>query len=354
MPFDVPTVSKLISDGQSDIEITLDAPLPPLSTEEALNISTSLALRDLYDHQTWIAQQIVPSVNSEDDTIIERAIAEGVIRKQATYAYGSCQLVGNSPIPVDSELTHSNGNIYYVTASGAPSGGNVVIEAQAQDAGVAGNLAAGESLTLVSPVSGVNPQAVVIGDGIAGGVDLEPISELLERLLYRKRNPPVGGALHDYVAWAREVAGVTRAWSFDSWHGPATVGLAFVYDGRASIQPTLSEISYMDEYVRRHADPATGVDIGRPAGIELVTVALTLKQVALNIYLIPDTSENRLAVSANLNTLGKTLSPGNTLLLTSVQTAIGSVSGLTDYTLDLTANVTSSATELLVIEATYV
>lgn len=354
MPFDVPTVSKLISDGQSDIEITLDAPLPPLSTEEALNISTSLALRDLYDHQTWIAQQIVPSVNSDDDTIIELAISEGVIRKQATYAYGSVQFTGTAPLPVSSELTHSNGNIYTVTSSGSPSGSVVVVEVQAQDAGSAGNLDAGETLTLVSTVSGVNPAGIVLTDGIASGVDLETIPELLDRLLYRKRNPFAGCALHDYVGWAREVAGVTRAWAFDCWHGKGTVGLAFVYDARDEIQPTYSEKLYMDEYIRRHSDPATGVDIGRPGGIELVTVDLTLKQVPLNIHLIPDTAENRTAVSANLNTLSQTLSPGDTLLLTAVQTAIGSTNGLTDYTIDMTANATSIQTELLVLEVAYV
>jgi uncharacterized phage protein gp47/JayE len=354
MPFDVPTVSKLISDGQSDIEITLDAPLPPLSTEEALNISTSLALRDLYDHQTWISQQIVPSVNSEDDTIIELAISEGVIRKQATYAYGSVQFTGTAPLPVSSELTHSNGNIYTVTSSGSPSGGVVVVEVQAQDAGSAGNLDAGETLTLVSTVSGVNPAGIILADGIASGVDLETIPELLDRLLYRKRNPFAGGALHDYVGWAREVAGVTRAWAFDCWHGKGTVGLAFVYDARDDIQPTYSEKEYMDEYIRRHSDPATGVNVGRPGGIELVTVDLTLKQVPLNIHLIPDTAEKRTAVSANLNILSQTLSPGNTLLLTAVQTAIGSTNGLTDYTIDMTANATSIQTELLVLEVAYV
>lgn len=354
MPFDIPTIKKLIADGKSDIEMVLDATLPPLSTEEALNISTAMALRDLYDHQTWISQQITPTVDSDDETIIELAISEGVIRKQATYAYGPVQFTGTSPIPVDSEITHTNGNIYTVTSSGSPSGGVIVVEVQAQDAGSAGNLDSGETLTLVSTVSGVNPAGTVLDGGIASGVDLETIPELLDRLLYRKRNPFAGGALHDYVAWAREVAGVTRAWSFDCWHGKGTVGLAFVYDDRTDIQPTDSEIVYMDEYIRRHSDPATGVDVGRPGGIELVTVNLTLKQVPLNIHLIPDTAENRTAVSANLNTLSQTLSPGDTLLLTAVQTAIGSTNGLTDYTINLITNTTSEQTELLVLEVAYV
>jgi uncharacterized phage protein gp47/JayE len=327
MAFDIPTIKKLIADGKSDIELVLDATLPPLSTEEALNIATAMALRDLYDHQTYISQQITPTVDSDDDTIIELAISEGVIRKQATYAYGPVQFTGTSPIPVDTEVTHTNGNIYVVTSSNSPSGGVVTVEVQAQDAGADGNLDAGETLTLVSTVSGVSPDGVVLDDGIASGTDLETIASLLDRLLYRKRNPFVGGALHDYVAWAREVSGVTRAWAFDSWYGKATVGLAFVYDDRTDILPTSAEIEYMDEYIRRHSDPATGVDIGRPAGIELVTVNLTLKQTPLNIHLIPDTAENRTAVSANLNTLSQTLSPGDTLLLTAIQTAIGSTNG---------------------------
>ncbi len=108
---------------------------------------------------------------------------------------------------------------------------------QAEEAGVAGNLAAGAVLTLLSPLPGTGSTGAVTESGITGGADIESIAELLDRLLYVRRNPPVGGALHDYVIWAREVPGVSRAWAWDAWHGPGTVGLAWLYDDREDIIP---------------------------------------------------------------------------------------------------------------------
>ncbi|WP_181946512.1 baseplate J/gp47 family protein, partial [Klebsiella pneumoniae] len=85
--------------------------------------------------------------------------------------------------------------------------------------------------------AGVNSDGVVADAGISGGADVESVAELLTRLLYRKRNPPTGGALHDYVIWATELPGISRAWAFDCWHGLGTVGLAWVYDQRTDIIP---------------------------------------------------------------------------------------------------------------------
>jgi uncharacterized phage protein gp47/JayE len=132
----------------------------------------------------------------------------------------------------------------------------------------------------------------VASAGITGGADIEPIDELLDRLLFRKRNPPVGGAVHDYVLWARELPGVSRAWAFDVWHGSGTVGLAWVYDDRAIITPTAADRTTMETYLFRHADPATGNYVGKPGGIEVWSVVLTLKPVAMSIKLHRTTTQH--------------------------------------------------------------
>ncbi|WP_229611468.1 baseplate J/gp47 family protein [Vibrio parahaemolyticus] len=344
MPFNVPTLRQLIESGLIDIEASLDTVLPKFGIEQALNSAVSGSIRDLYDYQTWIVRQIIPSTESEDQTIIDTAQYEGVIRKLASSAKGSVTFAGTSPIPVDTVMTHSDGRLYRVTLSNAPSGGRVVVEVEAEEAGVDGNLDAGEALTLVSTVVGVQSQGIA-GD-ISGGADIEPVAQVLERLLFRKRNPPMGGAVHDYVAWCREVSGVTRAWAIDFYQGPTTVGFAFVFDGREDILPTYQDQLEMTEYIYRHADPATGVDVGRPGGVEAVYIPLTLKTTDLTIVISPDSSELRESVQTSIESYFKTLSPGSTLLLSSVRTAIGSTTGITDYTLDLAADVTATENEL--------
>ncbi|EEI6239511.1 baseplate J/gp47 family protein [Salmonella enterica subsp. enterica] len=352
MPFSVPPLKKIIKDGESDIAIALDVSvLPPFGVEKAVNISFSSGERDLYDHQSWIADQVIPSPKSDDQTIIDTASYEGVIRKQATWSAGPVTFVSSVALPVDTEMQSGDSVIYVVTASGQPDNGSVTVTVKAEDAGDAGNIAAGETLSLLSPVAGCEGTGIVGVAGITGGADIEPIDELLDRLLYRKRNPPVGGALHDYVIWAREMAGVSRAWAWDMWHGPATVGLAWVYDARDLITPTQTDVDAMFDYLYKHTDPAAGTPVGKPAGIEVWAVALTLKPVPMTISPTPDTDTVRQSVEANLHQLERTLSPGQKLQISSVRTAIGTATNITDYTLDLSADVTCGSEELITIGA---
>ena len=178
---------------------------------------------------------------------------------------------------------------------------------------------------------------------------LSQFPELLDRLLFRKRNPPVGGAVHDYVIWAREMAGVSRAWAFDAWHGPCTIGLAWVYDDRSVITPGYQDRKNMEDYLFRHTDPATGVWVGKPGGIEVWPVELVLRPVNMIIGITPDTPATRKAVQSRLLTLQKTLQPGQTLPISAIRTTIGTASGVTDYSLNLTADIPCAQNELITI-----
>lgn len=347
MPYSVPTLRQIIASGALDLEASLGTVLPKFGIELALNAAVSAGIRDAYDHQAWIVRQIIPTTESDDQTIIETAQFEGVIRKQATYAAGPATLNGTVPAPVGTVLQHKDGRQYAVTASASPSSGNVAVEVQAVVVGAEGNLAAGEVLTLVTTVPGL--QANGVSGDISGGADIEPIAELLERLLFRKRNPPLGGAVHDYVAWMREVPGVTRAWAYNVWQGGGTVGIGWVYDDRVDILPTPTDQQYMMEYLFRHSDPATGVDVGHPGGIEPVYTNQSLKVTDLSIVPTPDNEDVRAAIEINLRGYELTLIQGETMLLSRIRTAIGSAVGVENYTLDLAADVPAAADELNVI-----
>lgn len=351
MPFNVPTTRQIIRTGIQDLEVELNQQVPIVGVERALNIAFSGALRDLYDYQTWIVNQIIPSDKSDDDTIIDTARNEGVIRKAAQYAAGPMIFTSSNPLPVDTEMQTQDGVRYHVTATDSPSAGKVRVTVQADDVGTSGNLKSGDVVTLISPIPGVNSDGVVAEEGVSGGADIETISELLTRLLYRKRNPPVGGALHDFVIWATETAGVSRAWAFDSWHGIGTVGLAWVYDQRDDIIPTETDRTVMQAYLFRHQDPATGTWVGKPGGVEVWPIPLTLKPLDMTVRVVPDTAATRRAVMLSLNALFRSLSPGETLLLSSIRTAIGAASGVSDYELNLTTSQPSENYELITLGA---
>lgn len=347
MPYNVPTLRQIIASGELDLESSLGTVLPKFGIEQALNIAVSAGIRDAYDHQTWIVRQIIPTTESDDQTIVEMAQFEGVVRKQATYAIGIVTLTGTVPAPVGTVLQHSDGRQYTVTSSGSPISGTLSVQVQAIEVGSAGNMAAGQTLSLVTPVPGIQSAGTSVD--ISGGADIEPINQLLERLLFRKRNPPMGGAVADYVAWMREVPGVTRAWAYDVWQGGGTVGIGWVFDDRLDILPTPIDQLFMMNYLFLHADPSTGVLVGRPAGIEPVPIGPLLKTTDLAITPTPDSTDIRAAIQRNLDGYERTLQPGNTLLLSKIRTAIGTAAGVKNYTLDLAADVPADIDELNVI-----
>ena len=349
MPYSVPTLRQLIDTGLIDLETSLDEVLPKFGVEQALNVAVSGSVRDLYDYTTFVVRQIIPTSETEDQSIIDTARYEGVIHKLAPYAVGPVSLTGSSSVPVGAKLSHQDGRIYSVTIAEPPLNGTVIVTVQADEVGVAGNLVSGEILTLVSAVPGIQPNG--ISNGNIGGAEDESIASVLDRLLFRKRNPPMGGAVFDYVAWCREVPGVSRAWGVDFYQGGSTVGYAFVFDDREDILPTYSDYVAMNNYIFRHADPSTGSNVGRPAGIEAIAIQLTLKTTDIDVIISPDTPDNRTAVEQSIRSFTQTLSPGQTMYKNSLGTAIGSTPGIDNYTIGLAADVPAQTEELNTIGA---
>ncbi|CZF83881.1 baseplate J/gp47 family protein [Grimontia marina] len=353
MPYNPPTLAESIQQIEGDIslELGLNAHLPVVCSERAIAFSVGAAKRDLHDQLQWLAKQIVPTAESDDSTIETRAAYEGVPRKlpQKAKGHATFTVSDNAQLPLDSVLTAANGSRYLVTFATLPDNGIIIAAIEAELAGKAGNLNAGDVLTLVSPVPGIHNQATV--RTLEGGVDIEPITELLRRLWFRKQYPPMGGALHDYRAWATEVPSVTRAWAYDAWQGGSTVGLTFVCDGNDDLLPSAAKIQEVKDYIYRHSDPATGVEVGRPAGIETVLFTLRIKPVQLAITLTPDTAETRAAVIAQLTQLERQFaSPGSRILLSQVRTAIGTASGVMDYATPLASDIISQSNELITFE----
>jgi uncharacterized phage protein gp47/JayE len=99
---------------------------------------------------------------------------------------------------------------------------------RALDPGSFGNLLAGTGLSFAPPgVPNVAQAATVIS--LAGGTDTETDDELRARVLQRIQEPPMGGDLTDYVQWALQYPGVTRAWAANEM-GIGTITVRFLMD----------------------------------------------------------------------------------------------------------------------------
>lgn len=341
MPFSRPTLRALVDRAIADFNARLpgaDARLP-MSNLNVLSHVHGAAAHGLYGYIDWLSRQILPDT-AESEYLARWAGVWGVARTPAAPASGSATASGSSGavIPLGTLFRRADGIQYLSTAEVTLSSGTGVVPLSAVLAGASGNIAAG-SLNLVSPVVGVDSSVVLLGDGLVGGADEESDDGLRSRLLFRIRQPPHGGAVHDYEAWALEVPGVTRAWVYPQQLGPGTVVLRFVRDDDASIIPDAGEVAAVQAYI----------DARRPVTAQFTAVAPVANPLNFTISgLIPATTAVRAAVEAELaDLLMREAEPGGTVLLSHIRAAISAAAGEEDFLLvSPSANVTNSVGEM--------
>jgi uncharacterized phage protein gp47/JayE len=206
--------------------------------------------------------------------------------------------------------------------------GQAVANVKASVPGASGNLAAGTSLTLTSPVDGVDPVAIVEAGGFAGGADKEKdgrpgIAEHYRgRILDEIAQPPHGGSQSDYEKWAKEVPGVTRVWVTRREMGMGTVTVRFMMDVlRASNGgiPTAADVALVQSYI----------DARRPLNADVYVVAPIPKALGITITgLNPDTPAVRSSINAELgDMLYRRGEPGVTLSRSWITEAIAVAAG---------------------------
>ncbi|MFC0407909.1 baseplate J/gp47 family protein [Roseomonas elaeocarpi] len=184
-----------------------------------------------YDYQDWVARQAVPW-SATDEFAAGWGALKGVTRKDATKASGTAVFSGvaGTVIPSGTVLTRADETLYATTSAvtlGAAGTATVAFTAVA--AGSAGNADAGSKLYLSGALTGVNSAATSVAE-IVGGADQEHLDDYKARYLAEYANPPQGGATSDYVQWAEEVAGVTRAWAAPNGYGAGTVVVYVMLD----------------------------------------------------------------------------------------------------------------------------
>lgn len=336
MSFNRPTLPELKSRAAADLNAGLsgsDALLRRSNTNVLATVHAG-GNHGLYGRLDYLADQLMPDT-AEAEYLERWAGLWGVFRKAAAKAVGPATITGNNgtPIPAATVLQRQDGVIYTTVADSVIAAGTATLNLIAEDAGVVGNAAAGSQLTLVSPIDGINSAAVTAAGGILGGIDIESDKNLLMRLLKRIQYPPHGGADFDYVDWALEVAGVTRAWSLPNWLGVGTIGVTFVLDDQAdSIIPSPAKVAEVAAYIDRHDDPATGKKVGRPVTAEVTVFAPSLQPMNLTIRLVPDTVAVRTAVAAELDDmLRREAKPGGAIIFSWINEAISVTAGETDH-----------------------
>ncbi len=330
MAFQRPTLTDLVDRVQQDFVSRLGVSGATLrrSTVAVLARVVAGAAHMLHGHLDYLSRQLFPDT-ADDEFLLRHASIFGLAPKAAQFAEGTVAVPGTdgAAIPAESVLLRSDGATYRTTAEAVVSGGTATVPVVADQAGAAGTLDAGVELTFEAPIAGVNAIATVTA-GTVDGSDMESTEQLRERLLDRLRMPPHGGAAADYVAWAREVPGVTRAWVYPRELGAGTVTVRFVRDDDASPIPDAAEVAA----VQAHVDEL------RPVASAVSVIAPVAAPLNFEISVSPDTAEIRAAVEAELvDLLRRSAEPGSTVLVSQLRLAIGLAPGVDDFTLQAPA-----------------
>lgn len=159
----------------------------------------------------------------------------------------------------------------------------------------------------------------------------------------------MGGADYDYVAWTKEVPGVTRAWAAPLEMGIGTVTVRFMMDDlRADVDPLIDGFPLTEDV----AIVKSYLDSKRPVAIKDFFVEAPIPQ-AINLTisgLVTDTSAVRGAIRQSLHDmLDDRAIPGQKVFRSWVDEAISQAVGEDSHELTFTTTNMASNGHLAVL-----
>lgn len=335
MGFPRPSKRELVDRAIGDISSrTQGSAYIKRSVERVLATNQATIADGVHGHLEWNQRQQLPTT-SDIEGLLGWGVWLKVDRKGAVKSSGVAYFTGCTPgtnPAVGTQLQTVDGVAFETTEQIATSAGGIwSVKVRALVAGANGNLDYGTPVSPVSPVAGIDSsggtmRATLPAVGSTGGSDIEDVEDYRLRILNALRLPPAGGGSGDYVAWALECEGVTRAWEFGNRMGYGTVSVAFVMDDRADIVPTVADVAVVQSYI----------DSVRPIDMRAVYVQAPIKvAVDMNLSVVPNTQAVKDAVLAELEYLfTRSADLGVTMPLSKVNEAISTAVGEEDHTIN--------------------
>lgn len=220
-------------------------------------------------------------------------------------------------IPAATVVRNELGVLYATQSSVQIVNGKVEVLARALVAGQSGNDEL-RKVSLLSPLQGVNADAVATA--ASGGSDEEDVEVLRARVLEKQGAWPLYGKPGDYAIWAKEVAGVTRAFERYST-ADEKINLVRVYvlrDGDTSMVPDAAELALVQAHI----------DAVKPSRADVLVLAPKLKSVVYGVRVSPDTPEIRAAVKKKIEEVFiKNGALAGTIFISHVRAAVSAAEG---------------------------
>lgn len=321
MPFTIPTFDGIRAAILRDIRnLRPEQDISPDSDTWVRASSVASSVEGLYQHQLWIARQILP--DTADPAWLERhAALRGMTLKPATTATGVLSVTGTAgaEVPASTLVRHVPTGATFATTTAAVLGGDgaAAIACAAASAGAMPDHADEPVLFITAP-TGVQAEARLT---LTGGTDRETHAELLARLLDYLRNPPGGGTASDYRRWAMEVPGVTGAWVYPARRGAGRVDVVILSAGGLPSPDLVAAVQAHVDEMRPVACPDALVLAPSPVPVDV------LARVRLSGTMLPIVAAQ--GESALVRYFG-TLAPGGLVVRSRIAAIISGLSGVAD------------------------
>jgi len=354
MAFSRPTLTQIIDRVRGDIKNELSiSTILRRSFLSAFARALAGVAHMLHGHLVYVSRQLFPD-QAELEFLERWGSIWSLERRAATAAQLNITITftAAATVPAGTTFQRSDGAEYTldseVSASGAGTETGVV---SASAAGDAGNLDAGSTITLVSPIADVESDAEVASTAIEGE-DEETDAQFRQRIVDRIQNPPQGGNVEDYKGFVTDVEGPTRVWIRPDGLGEGTVLIWFVEDNEDPIFPSAAKI----------AEVLAAVNEKKPVTADVTVASPTEQTMDLTIKLDPNTAAVQAAVTAELEDMllrdgqvggsykqaGETYS--GTIAISKIREAVSRATGEDDNELvSPTADVTTSTGRLITL-----
>lgn len=296
MPFVRPTLGAIIDRVQGDIKGSLGiTTILRRSFLAALSRAVAGASHVLHGHLVFISRQIFPD-QAEAEFVERWGSIYGLERNPAVFTQLQIDVTFTAAATVSAGTIYqrSDQTEYTVNADIVATGAGVVQGIiTASVAGSNGNLDDGQTVSLQSPIADVETDALV-DSTVTEGEDEESDELYQQRIVDRIQNPPAGGTVEDYKAFAFTVSGVTRVWVLPGHLGLGTVGITFVEDNDTpSIIPDPPEVAAVQ----------LAIDERKPVTADATVFAPDDNPVDMTISITPNTAAVQAAITEELRDL---------------------------------------------------
>jgi uncharacterized phage protein gp47/JayE len=300
MALTTPTIKEIQTNIIGDIEAALGQSIPILAKAVFRILAYALA-------GAWIIlykfgsdayrQRFVQTANETYLALLGEVV--GVTRDPASIWLGTASIVStgtSGTIPDGTQFILTDTGVVYTTEGDVDlSAGTLTLTLVAGESGATGDLAIGDVLDIVSPLSGV-ADTVTILTVTTAGEDAEEIETWRQRILDVYQKKPQGGASSDYEQWGMEAPHVAALYPYPS-DTPGYVDIYVEVSDQTDGIPTTAELAAVTEYLTYN--PTTGKQNRKPitAGLNLHGISRKTLNITIN-GLSPVTTAAKTAISA--------------------------------------------------------